>query len=107
MAKARAEAERQTLQREREAAAARFAATQPSAYEEDDGDAIVQDEIQQSIGTQQEAAPDAVVARQVNDAPEAEVADIADVAEPVEEENVEFSTNPCKGPSARFLSTCR
>ena len=84
--------------RRAKAASASFATTLPSAYDEDDGDAIVQE----AIGEYQEAEPDAAVAESM-DEPEAQVSSSTETAE----EDVEFSTNPCNGPSARFLSTCR
>lgn len=64
----------------------------PAAYDEDDGDAIVL-ETKQQLGRGDTVAPLTPAA----------------TAEPSAEEKqpVEFAANPCRGPTARFLSTCR
>ncbi len=73
----------------------------PSAYDEEDGDAIVQD-------TKARLASDAaesIVKAESADA----VASLPDTPPAVydKDEAVEFAANPCRGPTARFLSTCR
>jgi hypothetical protein len=93
-------------------APASFQETGPSAYDEDDGDAIVLE----------------TKARLASDAPESVVkagsvdagASFPDTSPPAYDEDdgdaivqsdmdeaVEFAANPCQGPTARFLSTCR
>ncbi|MFQ5642916.1 MAG: AAA family ATPase [Thiogranum sp.] len=75
--------------------------TLPAAYDEDDGDAIVMETRARLAG---ESAKPAAVEASAAAGTDAVVAP-APVQE--QEEAVEFAANPCRGPSARFLSTCR
>ncbi|GMQ83743.1 MAG: hypothetical protein BMS9Abin06_0482 [Gammaproteobacteria bacterium] len=80
-----------------------FLEPEPSAYDEEDGDAIVQDT---KARLASDAAEPIVKAESVDAV--AGLPDTPPVAYDADDgDAVEFAANPCRGPTARFLSTCR
>ncbi|GMQ87799.1 MAG: hypothetical protein BMS9Abin08_1007 [Gammaproteobacteria bacterium] len=93
-------------------ALAGFLEPEPSAYDEEDGDAIVQDTKARLASDAAESIVKAESVEAVADLPDtppaAYDADDGDaIIQDDKDEAVEFAANPCRGPTARFLSTCR